>query len=966
MAACTTTGTITFATDCDDDFGPNGTASVSGSTLTITDETFDDPNDGVSSFSRIVLKAGSETGGAINIGVDLTGTTYVDSHNSAAVYLLTKKGNITVDIGEDVILNAQQSGVFAKADNSGSTAGGIIIVTNYGTITAGEQSGDFGSEGIRVRSLQGEGTIYNYGSVTSVAGRGLRIDGGSVAGVSDSLIVNDGTVDAWLDGVHINGKAGAATIENGLDGVITSRTQRGVVASSTSDAATLTNEGEITSLLAAGALVWGAKDAAATNSGTIAATVVDGDDSNDFLHFGVQVWSQDEGSASLVNEAGGTIIAHDGWAAWLLSTDGDVTIDNAGTLLGKSTAVYVGADKITEQWNENPVLADHAGAVGGDLTLTNSGIITADETADFTNGMALITFAGYELGEVSLTNLAGGFIGAGFVEDTDFSLEALAGLSGSQWDALDAAASNAALSFGVETEDGASIVNAGTLVGRVAVGTPFDMFGSGPDYGSDASLMNSGLWVTSGTSSLEGTFTNSGNIFAVGETTLSGALANSGAVWLRGTSSDVADLTIEGDYTASGDATFQFDIGADGTPVVNITGAVSGQTQVVLANLGDWDWKNYESQTLIDIADSTPEYGADSFELATPILGLVKYSLSYDDTDYLWSLSTEVSEQSVEETSDVAQTVTATLSTVTSDLLNRTDDLRDMFWGPEETKPTAYAAEISGPAEEAFAALAPTGEATLRTWAKVQGAIGTGTDYDGRQRSTSFGADITSGRDGDLLAAGVFGAMTGTSLDYAGSTSSAELSGRAFGVYGTMASSSGLFTSAVLAVEATDIDLVLSGEAASFNAWTMGGRLDVGYLTQVGDVALEPSVGVRFGTASYDDFIMSDTTVSIDISLSSAVEARLRMSRSYAFEDMDLAPFAVLSLGISQSSNGTMSLSDIGAEGAAEDEGAYGGIALGLQSTSLDGKVVTFARGDVTVTEDSRWAALKLGGSYKF
>jgi hypothetical protein len=581
LAACSVEGDITFAITCDGNFGPSATATTSGSTLTIDGETFDDPSDGGGSFSRVVLKAADEAAGAIDIAVELVGTTLVDSHNSAAVYLLTKKGDISVVIGTDVTLAAQQSGVFAKADSGLGTPGGNVTVTNYGTITAGTlTSGPFGSEGIRVRALQGAGSIYNYGSVSSTLGRGLRIDGSTVsAGDNASIIFNTGTVDSALDAAHINAIAGSATIINTVDAILTSRSERGAVASSKDAAASLINGGAITGAKA-GVLVWGATDAMLENNGTITAAAKD-NDANDYLHFGVQVWSQDEGDATLQNLASGSITAHDGWAAWLLSTDGDVAIDNAGTLLGKSTAIHVGGDKIEEQYSENPALDDYAGAVGGDLTLRNSGVITADQTNDFQYGMGLVSLFGYDLDAVSITNLTGGIIGAGFDLDTDLSPESLAARSPEDLDELAPAASSGTLSLGLQAQS-LAILNAGILVGRVNIATPFDVFGDGPGSSAAGTFENSGLWLTSGMSGFNGTdgltITNSGDIFTLGATTLTGDVENSGSIWVYGTDSASAQLTLEGAYAGQDSGAFVFDLSADAAPLVTLDGAVSGQT----------------------------------------------------------------------------------------------------------------------------------------------------------------------------------------------------------------------------------------------------------------------------------------------------------------------------------------------------------------------------------------------------
>lgn|GEM_PF-6925780 len=973
-AACTTTGSFTFTNACGQTtgtpFGIQATALEDGSTLTVTDITVDDDGNDKNSFSRIVIKAGDESQGPIGVGLTLAGKTFVDSHNNAGVYVLTQKGDIDIDVGSDVTIKASQSGIFAKADNSGETAGGNIVVTNSGTITAGTTTGGpFGSEGIRVRSLQGDGTIYNYGSVTSTLGRGLRIDTDGPSGGAGGLVVNSGTVNAYLDAVHINAHAGDAGITNGVGGVLISSTQRGAVAASYTGDASLLNKGAITGA-AAGSLVWGAGDAVAINSGTITAAAADKNDANDYLNFGIQIWSTQDGKAALTNGEGGSIIADDGWGAWLLSTKGDVAISNAGTIRGKSTAIYVGADKIAEQWEENPQLADYQGAVGGDLTLTNSGVITANNGSSFVDGMALITLVGHDLGSVSVTNQAGGFIGGHFAQGADYSLAAMTQASASELETLRSGAANAALSL-VVAADTWEIDNAGTLVGRIAAVSPFDVMGDEtPDSSTAGTFDNSGLWVTSGASgfnaSLPGTISNSGHIFALGETTLTGDLNNQGAIWIRSAGEDTAYLSLVGDYEGSDAARFVFDIAADGAPKVTLTGAISGQTQVELANLDGWDWKSYQPQTLIDGGDGAAERGGDSFVLATPVRGLVQYDLSYDADTVDWTLSTQVSEQSVGEITQAAQTVTLSVANLTADLLNRTDDLRDGFWTPGDTMPLSYAAAPVTPAQAAIADLEPVAGPAIRSWIKAEGAFGSGGGYTGLAGTTSLGTDITVTDADRMIAAGVFGSLSTGRLSYNASGSTTEMTGQALGAYGTVVTASGLFASAAVALAKTDTDIAISGESAAFGAWTAAGRADLGYRTQMGAIAVEPSLGMRLGASTYDDFTMSDTLVSLDDSQTLSTEARVRLTQSFAHETMDVAPFAILAAGVSQNFDGAMSLSDIGDVGSADQDGLYGSAALGLQVTSLDGKLAAYARTDVTVSQDVLWAGVKIGGAYKF
>lgn len=978
-AACTITGTISFSIACDD-FGPNATATESGSVLTVDGMTIDDPDDLSGSYSRIVLKAGSETGGAIDIGVTVTGQTLVDSHNSVGVYLLTSKGDITVDVGSDVTIKARESGIFAKADSgggSGGALGGNVLVTNRGSIDAGYYTaGSFGSDGIRVRALQGTGTVYNYGDVRSELGRGIRIDGSLLAldptSVDlDDLVVNYGSVHALLDGVSVSAHTGDATLVNALGGSIVSRSARGAVATS-DGAATIENHGSI-SAATSGALIWGGTDASLINSGTITAAPRDSDDDNDFLNFGAQIWSTASGAASLTNT--GSIVAADGWGAWMLTTDGDLTVDNSGTLKGKSTAIYVSGEMLAEQWpGTNPDRAAYAGAQGGDMSVVNSGTITAFETVGSEPNEALISLAGTGLGRSTVTNLAGGFIGAGFADGTDFSASALSARSAAGLDEIQAAAGNKAISMAI-VGTGSSITNQGTLVGRVTVASPYDVYGLGsPVSYAGTGMSNSGLWVVSGETgfltSMSGTTSNTGTIFTLGETLLGGPVSNAGTIWVSPTETEAADLYFSGNYTGTGDASLVFNIKSGalmtGLPLVTFGGHVIGATDVVLGDLDGWDWTTGEDLALIDMAYQTPVQGADAFQLATPIRGLARYGLNYDETDPSWALHAELDEGSVAEVTSVSTTVTSAVADLTSDLLNRTDDLRDMSAGVDVVAPMGYAETPASPVEAAFDTLTPPPGPAVRGWVKADGQLGTGTGFDGRKASFSVGGDVTTEYDAVLYAAGLFGTFSSAALDYSSSGSSVAVGAQAVGAYGLVMHDSGLFTSAMAAVQGADIDMTISGEAAELAALSASGRVDVGYRAQIGKVVVEPSVGYLLGRSGYDDFTLTNNVVSIADVGNSAFEGRLRVQGAIDAGDLNVTPFAILSLGRNFVDGGGVSLSEFGAVGLGAQGGNYGGAAAGLELSSFDQRFNVFARADYNVSEQSRWAAVKLGGSSRF
>lgn len=963
LADCWFDGDITFAKDCDADFGVNGTVGESGSKLTIENETFDDPDDQTNSFSRIVLKAGDESAGAINIGVEVVGTSLVDSHNSAAVYLLTKKGDITVDISADVTLNAQQGGIFAKADSGTDNPGGMIIVTNAGTITAGTlASGSFGADGIRVRALQGAGYITNSGSVTSTLGRGLRIDAGDATSGDLGNISNSGTVDAWLDAAHVHALSGSATVYN--TGVLTSRSARGAVASSQEDSAYVGNYGTITGATG-GVLAWGATWAQVGNYGSLSAAEKDSDDSNDFLNFGVQVWATDTGYARFDNGDAGEVIAHDGWGAWLLSTNGDVFVQNTGTILGKTTAIHVGGDGITEQWEENPVLDDYAGAVGGKLTLINSGLITSDESNSFQNGFGLISLFGYDITQLSVTNAAGGLIASAVDDDNDYSLSTLADLSAEELDELAPLAASGALSIGAEAEE-VTISNAGTLVGRVRISTPMNVFGDGPSESAAATLTNTGLWVTSGASEFSGTdgltIENSGDIFTVGSTTVTGSIENAGSIWINSTDSTAGSFTVNGDYAGLEGGSLIFDLTRGDHPLATFDGAVSGQTSVLLANIESFDWRSYNPELLILTTDTDPEEGAESFVLDDALVGVIEYRLDYDADAMGWMLSAGVSETVVDDVAQTTASIGDGFARIGSGILNRTDDLRDGVSGDlPPSEPMGYT-EVSTPMDEAMAALAPTAVDT-RLWLKAGGAIGAGTGYGVSQSGLELGGDVSTTIDGRQVSAGVFAGLSNASFDF-DSSSSAGAQGYAAGLYANVLAPSGTFVSGVAAVEATDIGLLVSGVEADVAALNIGGRIDAGYRANLDGLVLEPSVGVMVSHNQMGSFSLNDSVVAVDNGKSLSTEGRLRIMRRFAGEVMDITPFLVLNLGNRVADGGEVSVE--GVTTSAQAGGIYGGVSLGLGIDTPDNSLNGFIRSDLSATADSYLASFRIGGSRRF
>lgn len=978
FAACDVTGRdFGFAFyECDVDgvniklTGPSGTVTL--------DDFLLDPTD---AEGYVQVFATDTEANPTDITVNLTGNTVVTNTNYDGLDIRTVRGDIAVNIGEDSIVNGDQTGVFVESIdlNGGSSyAGGDVVINNYGLVTSGPDGGVMGSNGIVGRANAGAVTISNYGTVTTsrtvFAGRdtyGILADGGfNSSSPVEISVYNNGDVTSFNDAIHINAYNGLARAVNDVDGTLVSTGRRAVSLWSRDGGTEFENYGSITAEDGPAGYIWSQGTtngyASVINGGSILAYSDPNHVSDAPIFVGLHIWSQVDGTAELTNLSAGSIVARDGYGAFLQSANGDVIVDNAGLIKGQYNAIMVTADDLKEIWEEN--LEDYQGAQGGDISITNSGVLTAFGLAeDGAENRALVTIAGVDLGSVELRNNAGGVIGAGIDLSKGFDTSLLSG-SASDLNALQDALGNYAVKIGAEADE-IKLTNYGTILGRMSAGRVASEFGAGPGTGDDGYFFNYGLWATSGESLLRGT-QNNGTIWAQGEASVSGDLNNgNGTIVLAATSAEAAHFVVGSGFAGHGTVALNIGAGAvvGGDPLFTVTGGASGSTTIEIMSLDGWDWIDTGTLDVAQVlADSLPD-GESTFVMEDQVRGLALYQLNYADDDQLWSIEASVSQQSIDEVATLADVVSSSILDVSADLLDRTDLLRDGFWSEGGTEPMGYAATAPSPADDAFeAALATDGQPAFSTWARSRGAVGGNDDYAGQQGSLSFGADIAAQFDDVFVAGGVFGALGSTGLDYDASGSQATVSAQAIGAYGTAMWASGMFVTGVAALETAGIDLTLSGADAAFDAALSGGRIDVGYRTSVGDLDIEPSVGLSFGRTQYDDFDMSGTTVSLDDADTLAAEARLRLSRTFETENATIAPFAILTVGNRSVEDGQISLDGLGAVGMLEDGGLYGGLSAGLQLTSLDGTLSGFARADLKASEESNWMAVKLGGAYRF
>jgi hypothetical protein len=970
FAACDVQGSYT-AFECSIE-GVNIELTGPSATVTINDHTLDPTTSG---FVRILADDSALNPTALTVNV--TGTTTIRSPDYDGIDVRTVRGPITVNIGDDTLVDAAQTGVFVESydpDVVGSYDSGSIVINNRGRIQVGPDGGVMGSNGIVGRTNGGGVQINNYGTVTtsrtvydSWDTYGILADGGgsSITPVEVG-IYNDGTVSSLNDALRVNSYNGLGKVVNDVNGVLTSSGRRGVVVWSAIADAELENYGSITALDGTGINVWGATGARVINDGVINAYNNASTTGGPSTFVGAHIWAQTSGDATLDNGATGRIDAHDGFGVWMQSANGDVVIDNAGVIKGQYNAVMVTGDNVASLTGEP--LTVYQGAQGGAITLDNSGLLTAYGLAeDGIPGRGLVTLAGDGLSAVTLNNKAGGLIGAGIELGSGFDTGLLDG-SATELSELSPALGNLAIAVGADASgDGINITNDGTILGRIALGSANALFGTGPIIGDTGFVDNRGVWVTSG-ESMTGLVANSGITWVVGSGSLLGSFNNDGGTLVLAATGDAAaSFSIANDFTG-GDIAFDVGTGSQfGSGVLlDIGGDAYGTSTLSLADMSGWDWlANGGTRDVIAVGGQST-LGADSFVLGTPYRGLVAYELDYTaSSDEIWTLQASFNDQSTDEIADIAGTTAATLTDVTSGAIDRAAQLRKLFQENEDVQPMGYAASPASPVDEAFAALTPDGAPALRFWSEGQASLGVTDIYSGQKAGLHFGADVSAQAGDSWFAGGVFGALSGKGLDF-DSGNTADISAGAIGVYGTVETASGFYVAGTYALESATADIAIFGEAATFGALLHGGELDAGYRTAIGEFEVEPSLGLRFGRVSYDDFDMSGTTVSTADTDTLAAEARLQVSRSLVSDGLTVTPFAIVALGNAISTGGDLTVDNIGLVDALEGDGLYGKLSAGVEVGSADGRLQGFARAESTLSEDALWGAVKVGGSVGF
>ena len=968
LASCNTRGTVDIAR-CDVDGVDIRVEGAAGS-VNLDNFTIDP----VSRYGYARIYALDSAGEPTHITVDLTGATTINSYNYDGLDVRTSFGNIDVTVGTNAVINAQQAGIYVLAndvDHQGDYVGGNVTVNNYGTVIAGTYDVPMGADGISALANAGAATLNNYGSVTSTLGRGLIADGGYQApGVVPIKIYNSGTVNAWLDGARINSYAGPALMVNDVGGLLTSHSRRGASVWSDVDNAELDNYGTITALASTGAMVWAGADASVINGGTISGAIDPMQSDVDFLFNGVHIWSETAGSASLKNLAGGNITADDGWGVWMQSTDGDVSIDNAGRISGKSTAIYVGADQLYELTTVE--VPDYAGAVGGDLTVGNSGLVTAVGTAGG-DSMGLITLDGVDLGALHLTNSASGVIGAGLDLTSGFDFAGWRDGSAGDLAQLAPAASNLAVAVAAQA-DSITIDNAGTLLGRIDVSTPDEVYDAGPDSTGDVAVNNSGLWVTSGVSSLtkaatNAGFSNSGTIWALGGTTLDGNLGNTGTLLVSDLDATKGRLTVGGDYAAGGSALLSFDAATlsdqPGDAVLTVQGDVSGTTTVRMADptsLATLAWNQLPRGTVVKV-EGDVSGGADAFTMHQTY-GLVTLGLDYATATQTWSLgySTAPTGLALASLPNIGHLLLGEHFDLTAD---RLEQWRDGQGSPDDAAPLGYADTHADPVSAALAQ-GIAEQPRYGTWLRSEGEAAAG---DGRHRASGVmvggidGAFALGG--GTRLFAGVTGSYGLGRLDFGDIGSTASVSGYGLGAYAGLALPQGGFVDLDLAWQSLGVDLTLGGLPASTSGQAWGGRIVTGQRLAAYGVNITPSLAVSASRTDLSSFGLQGLDVDFPGTTDLSAELGLEIARPVLLGIGTVKPFGKLALG-GRSVYGEGVVISEGGGYAAPEDGLFGAATLGVSLSDPGAKRSAQLTGTLRRDAGETSGDLRLGVDFAF
>ncbi len=625
--------------------------------------------DGVETVS--VIYASPQTVGVYDQTVTLTGATSIDNPGYSGLVMqfgttpdsppqpVAVTVNATVDIGADVTANSGPGSfgtIWVRNDFAGT-----IDIDNAGTLT-----GTFTDSNTAVISgvtNLGAVTITNSGSVISNGGRGIYADG-NYNGADDATVsvINTatGSVQATTAGIRVIAYNGLANITN--DGTVGSTLFQGLIAWSADGDATITNGGTVTSNT--DNAVYAATNvgtATVTNSGTVTAT---GDTSYDAAralirapvgYSGLIGTASTSGDIFITNEATGIVTANRDSAIRAATPQGDVTIVNAGSLTGL-TGIFV------DSGLSGGLTSATVDAIDGDISVTNSGTVTATSHAVWLDGTTnLLTNSGtiQTTGDTAVYTGNGDttVINTGTIAASSASGTAISMGSGNNRLVLSDTATLVGKVQNVSASNTLELTGSATGsfdLGMVHASGQFQGFSKLAKSGSgtwtitgDGSSITDSLAVNQGTLVLQGTLSvftaNIGSDDVDGRAVLEGTGTiggnvdvNAGGAIIAGTDRVPGTLTIDGDLVFTSGATFgvQIDVESEQASLVHVTGEATLAGSVELMPLGG----RYSGDRTYTILTADEGYTG-TFSGIDHASAFLDAGLVYDDDDVLLTLT---------------------------------------------------------------------------------------------------------------------------------------------------------------------------------------------------------------------------------------------------------------------------------------------------------------------------------------
>lgn len=774
----------------------------------------------------------------------LAGSNYAFLPTATAIFATAQGlGNLTIDAG-----NVSTAGLGALGV-SASAADGDVSVTTGDVATTGERADGVNAQSASGNVLVSTGSVSTAGDsavgiyAAATAG-GVSVDAGAVttAGFNSTGILafgGEGGVDVGFTSIATGGdfsagvvalSAGGDVTVSGADITTTGSTSYAVYAASDVGNVAVTTTGTVASTGRAGTGIYaysgtGNVTVNANNVTTVATDPTDTDTSRGaIVATGANATVVTTGNVTTAGQASYGGISD---AIVVTGTDGNAsaTVNNVSTSGDASRAVVVTATEIASATVNGAVRTSGTGAdavfVDGDTAIVSVGTV-GSVAATNGNSITLSSVTGSTLTNAgTIANNNGGF--------------AVLALGGP----ITINNSGRLTSDIVLTSGDDVINNSGTFV-----------VGPNPDFGAGVDTFNNSGTVLVGS----GATAPVSPIFAG----LQAFNNTGGLVDLRnGRAGDT--LTLPGSFTASGNSRLGLDIQFGATNTADrliLAGAASGQTQVLLNNVGGQAGFDPGNTVLVQAGAAS---NADAFDLAGGFTdtGFVRNEVIYNPADFSFRLSGAPSDAAFRTLNYVegARNLWLKSADVVSGQLRAQ---RDALWayGGGEPSPRLWV-QMHGSVETR------QGGRDVSAFGQTR-SVNTGfeQDYFGGQAGFDFGGG--SGDKGGF-AIGVTGGYINSSLNFARSPDRISFDVVNAGVYGSYTSGN-FFVNALGKYDYywADAKSFSAGFDQSFKGSSYGGRGEVGVRFGSDSFFVEPAASISYVRTDFDNFSVLGTQVRFD------------------------------------------------------------------------------------------------------